>query len=101
MRLNSEAPSSCPALTAGWICSSLYTDPPPPTLPSGKIGKLMRGGRVGGGGSVHRLDLCSIVPLVNNELVCLRSVGMFNSVFRKCITSISVINTAEDKQKTL
>ena len=49
MRLNSEAPSSSPALTAGWICSSLYTDPPP-TLPSGKIGKLMRGGRVRGGG---------------------------------------------------
>lgn len=41
------------------------------------------------------------VMLVNNQLVCLRSVGIFNSVFRKCITSISVINTADDKQRTL
>ena len=41
------------------------------------------------------------VTLVNNQLVCLRSVEIFNSVFRKCITGISVINTAEDKQRTL
>ena len=100
MRLNSEAPSSSPALTAGWICSSLYTDPPP-HLTLRKNRKTHEGREGGGGGSVHRLELCSKVPLVNNQLVCLRSVGMFNSVFRKCITSISVINTAEDKQKTL
>ena len=48
--LNSESPSSTPALTAGWICSSCVQAP----LALRKNRKNP-GGR--GEGSVHRLDL--------------------------------------------
>ena len=76
---NSEAPSSSPALTASWICSS-HGSP----------------------------EFKSSTTLVDCQLVCLRPVGILNPVkfnlnfFVKTFsrpTSISAINTAEGKRR--